>query len=41
MSGKIIAEKDGLRAEIPVTTIAVDNVVPKYESVIVDKNTRR
>lgn len=38
MSGKIIAEKDGLRAEIPVTTIAVDNVVPKYESVIVDKN---
>lgn len=38
MSGKIIAEKDGLRAEIPVNTIAVDKVAPKYSEIVIDKH---
>ena len=38
ITGKIIAEKDGLKAEIPVTTIGVNDVSPRYASITIDRN---
>lgn len=38
--GKIYARKDGLVAEIDVTTIDIQNVTPAYTSLLIDNNRR-